>query len=385
MEGSKNKIIRITTVSESMRTLLKGQLLFMSDFYNVVAISSDSKYFDKMLEEQGGIRGIRLEMTREITPFKDLVALYKLVILLRREKPLIVHTHTPKAGVLGMLAAWIAKVPNRIHTVAGLPLLVTTGVKRRVLNLVERITYSCSTRVLPNSYNLKKIIIQEKLAAASKVSVLCNGSSNGIQTSYFNREALQETSFKIKSELCINCDSFVFVFVGRLVKDKGINELVNAFERLYKINQTITLLLVGPYEEKLDPLAPQTLKAIKSHNAIKHVGYQNDVRPYFKAADALVFPSYREGFPNVVMQAGAMELPSIVTDINGCNEIIIDNTNGVIIPPQDADALFSAMKKFIDNPEVASRMAKKSRPLIQSRYEQQDVWNAILEMYKSLE
>ena len=189
----------------------------------------------------------------------------------------------------------------------------------------------------------------------------------------------------IRKELGFNENDFVFVFVGRMVKDKGINELVSAFSQLYKENPRGKLLLVGPFEKELDPLFPETEQAILNHEGIKFVGFQKDVRPFFKAADALVFPSYREGFPNVVMQAGAMGLPSIVTDINGCNEIIIEGKNGVVIPSQDRKALLEQMSYFITNRTAVEEMARQSRNLISSRFEQSKVWQAILEMYQSLE
>lgn len=377
------KLIRITTIATSLDSFVGKQLSFLNKDYDVIALANGVKILEKLSKTQN-IKVLNVDMKREITPIYDFISLTKLVRVFLQEKPYIVHANTPKASLLSMVAAKICGVPNRLYTVTGLRFETTSGVFRKLLLMMEKITCYCATKVIPEGEGVRKTLLRDKITK-KPLSVIHNGNINGIDTTFYALSSVIDTAIELRQRLNIERSSFVFVFVGRLVKDKGINELIDAFERLYEINQTITLLLVGSYEEKLDPLAPETLIAIKSHNAIKHVGYQNDVRPYFKAADALVFPSYREGFPNVVMQAGAMELPSIVTDINGCNEIIIDNTNGVIIPPQDADALFSAMKKFIDNPEAVSRMAEKSRPLIQSRYEQQDVWNAILEMYKSLD
>ena len=384
MEGSKKKIIRVTTVPQSLQSLLKGQLRFMSSYYDMVAVSSYGNCFEDMVREQG-VRGIKLNMTRKITPFKDLYSLFQLIKLFKQEKPFIVHTHTPKAGTLGMIAAWITRVPHRIHTVAGLPLLVAKGPKRVLLNFVERVTYGCATKVLPNSFALKDIIIENKLGFPQKIGVIGNGSSNGIDTRFFSAGAVDKTKEELRTEFNIPQSSFVFIFVGRMVRDKGINELVAAFSQLYSKNKNTRLLLVGSYEKELDPLLPETIDAIDNHPGIIAVGFQKDVRPFFKLADALAFPSYREGFPNVVMQAGAMGLPAIVTDINGCNEIILEGKNGVIIPSQNTSALFAAMKDFLLVKEATQKMAKQSRSLITSRYEQKEVWKAILEMYQSLE
>lgn len=384
MEDSKKKIIRITTVPQSLRTLLKGQLKFMKNYYSILAVSSDGSCFDHMVQEQE-VEAAKVYMSRKITPFRDLVSLWHLIRLFHREKPYIVHTHTPKAGLLGMLAAYICRVPHRIHTVAGLPLLEASGNKRRLLNVVERITYACATKVYPNSFALRDIIIQNNLAKKAKVDVIANGSSNGIDTSYFSPEAVKDSKDGLRARYKIDKDDFVFIFVGRMVGDKGINELVAAFYKLNQIHPSAKLLLVGPLEEELDPLKSETKQLIETHTSIISVGFQNDVRPFLKMADALVFPSYREGFPNVVMQAGAMGLPSIVSDINGCNEIIIDGENGVIIPKKDVEKLYDAMMHFLEDKELLKLLTEKSRALIQNRYEQKDVWEAILKMYQSLE
>lgn len=370
------KIIRITTVPQSLKNLLKGQLRFMSQYYEVVAVSSDGDCFEEMLEEQG-VRGVRISMTRKISPLQDLVSLFKLICLFLNEKPDIVHTHTPKAGTLGMLAALITRVPHRLHTVAGLPLLVATGKKRKLLNLVEKITYACATKVYPNSFVMERIILDNHFTYQSKLKVIANGSSNGIDTSFFSSDAFLEYKDPQRK-------TYSFCFVGRVVKDKGINELVKAFVRLYEVNNNIELIIIGPFEKELDPVLPEVEELILSHPAIFFKGRQNDIRPFLINTDVFVFPSYREGFPNVVMQAGAMGIPAIVTNINGCNEIIVDGINGKIIPVRNENALYDMMKYFIDNPVLVEKMAGKAREMITSRYEQHIVWDALLMEYRSL-
>lgn len=379
----KQKLIRITTVPESMAILLEGQLKFMKEYYDVVAVSSDAKFFDDMLHQQGNIRGVRIKMTRKITPIQDIRALISLIKLFRKEKPFIVHTHTPKAGTLGMLAAWICRVPNRLHTVAGLPLLETKGLKRIILNLVERLTYFTATKVYPNSYGLEQIIEANKYTSASKLKVIGNGSSNGIDTNFFSKEScLKDLKANHIYTQLKNNSMFTFVFVGRIVKDKGINELVKAFINLHKIKQNIRLILVGNMEKDLDPLKNDTIDAISNCEDIIYVGFQKDVRPYLLTSDVLVFPSYREGFPNVVMQAGAMGLPSIVSDINGCNEIIIEKKNGIIIKPKSTDDIYNAMLWFLNND--FEYMKNNSRQMIVSRYDRLFIWNELLKEYKNL-
>jgi len=299
----------------------------MSEYFEVKAISSGPSNELDLVNKNEGVKVQEVAMSRQITPLKDLVALYKLINLFRKEQPAIVHTHTPKAGILGMLAANLAGVPIRLHTVAGMPLMEATGFKRKLLDTVEKLTYACASKVYPNSKGLERLILKNNYAKKEKVKVIAKGSSNGIDTSHFNPENYTpQQNQALRKQLGIQEEDFVFIFVGRLVGDKGINELVEAFSLLTKQplvrNSDSRLLLVGPLESDLDPLKQETLKEIRNNPKIITTGFQKDVRPYFAISDTLVFPSYREGFPNVVMQSGAMGLPGIVSNINGCNEII---------------------------------------------------------------
>ena len=379
------KLIRITTIPLSLEKLLENQLRFMNDYYEVTAVSSEKERLNAFGESQG-VKTHEIAMTRQITPLQDLKSLWQLFWFLKKEKPFIVHSHTPKAGTIGMIAAKLAGVPNRLHTVAGLPLLETTGNKRKLLGFVEKITYACATKVYPNSVGLKDIIIKEKFCNPNKLKVIGNGSSNGINTDFFSPQSISEEQKRtLKTQLAISEDTFVFVFVGRIVADKGINELITAFTQLSAEDKKCKLLLVGPFEKELDPLLPETEATILTSENILSVGYQNDVRPYFAISDCLVFPSYREGFPNVVLQAGAMELPAIVSNINGCNEIVVSGENGILVEPKSTEAVYQAMKSILENNELTVRLKNNARHRIVSRYQQQVVWEAILKEYKSLE
>jgi len=381
----KPKLIRITTIPLSLEKLLEGQLEYMQDYFEVTAISSEKEHLETLGRERG-YSTYYLEMTRQVTPLSDLKAVLKLYRFLKKESPSIVHTHTPKAGIIGMLASYLAKVPIRLHTVAGLPLMETKGKKRKLLNFVEKLTYRFATKVYPNSKGLYNFIVDEKFILPQKLSIIGEGSSNGIDLQYFNPDVFAASRNSLRKELNIPQDSFVFVFVGRLVGDKGINELVSAFQNLSRSPLTThhsSLLLVGSLESELDPLNNDTLEAIQTDPNIVSVGFQQDVRPYFIIADALAFPSYREGFPNVVLQAGAMGLPSIVSNINGCNEIITHKVNGLIIPSKDTKALSDAMRLMMDDENLYKQLKSKARDQIASRYERQRVWDALLEEYES--
>lgn len=358
----------------------------MSEYFDVIGVSSAGKELEDVKNDES-IDVISVDMSRKITPFKDIKSLWATYKLLKKEKPQIVHTHTPKAGIVGMLAARMANVPHRLHTVAGLPLMEAKGAKRQILDFVEKLTYASATHVYPNSKGLYDYIVKHKYTDQQKLKVIGNGSSNGIDTSFFSlKQVPQDQKIFLKEELKIKETDFVFIFVGRLVGDKGINELVKAFSDLQKKEnqQHSKLLLVGPLEQELDPLHSDTLKEIEDNPYIISVGFQKDVRPYFAISDALVFPSYREGFPNVVMQAGAMELPSIVSDINGCNEIIIRNQNGAIVPVKSSERLREEMEKMISDNNYYQALKMKARPMIEDRFEQSVIWHAILNEYKQL-
>lgn len=381
------KLIRITTVPLSLKILLKGQHRFMSHYFKVIGVSSYGKELEEVKQDEG-IEVLSIEMSRKITPIKDIKSLWNTYLFLKKEQPQIVHTHTPKAGIVGMLAAKLAGVPHRLHTVAGLPLMETTGVKRKILDFVEKLTYSSATKVYPNSKGLYDFILQNNYTDKTKLKVIGNGSSNGIDTFYFSPDQITEVQKELlRKELDIWVSDFVFIFVGRLVGDKGINELVKAFSLISKmknLKQNPKLLLVGPLETDLDPLHSETLKEIEDNRNIIITGFQKDVRPYFAISDALAFPSYREGFPNVVMQAGAMGLPSIVSNINGCNEIIIEDENGVIVPVKNVEKLQHTMEKIMADTNYYKQLRNNARSMIQSRYEQLVVWNAILTEYKTI-
>jgi len=367
-----------------MDKLLHGQLRFMSTNFEVVAISSDREYLERVGVREG-VRTFPIEMSRKITPLADFLAICKLYFFLRKEKPFIIHSHTPKAGLVSMIASKLAGVPHRLHTVAGLPLMETKGFKRTILNWVEKLTYACATNVYPNSFGLQEIIVQNKFCHSSKLKVLGNGSSNGIDIDFFNPSLFTESqNLSLRQQLHIEPTDFVFVFVGRLVSDKGINEMVAAFERHQTQHLLSKLLLVGDYESDLDPLLPNTLETIQTNEAIITTGFQVDVRPYLALSNALVFPSYREGFPNVVMQAGAMGLPCIVTDINGCNEIIKEGVNGVIVSVKNTDNLLLFMNEFVQNSQLFNQLQANSRAMIATRYNQQVIWEAIKKEYIQL-
>lgn len=371
------KLIRLTTADISLNLLLKGQLRFLNQYFEVVGVSSDTGLL-KGVGEREGIRTIAVPMHREIALGADIVCLWKLYRLFRRERPDILHSNTPKGSLLAMIAGWMARVPVRIYLVTGLRYQGANGMLRWVLRTMERLTCRFATKVIPEGNGVKQALIADHITQ-KPLKILHYGNINGLDTSYFSPNVALRA--QQRERLGFSDDDFVFIFIGRIVKDKGMNELAWAMRQLVSNHPHARLLLVGPFESELDPLEGDNEQFFREHSSVAYVGYQADVRPFLAAADALVFPSYREGFPNVVLQAGAMGLPSIVTDINGCNEVITDGVNGRIIQPRDREALLQMMSLFVEDAAHVSAMAEKARTVICERYDQQDVWQALLEMY----
>ena len=374
----KKKIIRLSTIPMSLDILLQGQLRMLSEHYEVVAVSSPGSDLEKV-EKREGVRTVAVPMERQISPLRDLVSLFRLIRLFHREKPWMVHSLTPKAGLLSMMAAWICRVPVRIHSFTGLVFPTASGLKQKILIATDSITCACATTVLPEGKGVQRDL--ERFRITSKpLNIIGNGNINGIDLEFFDQTpAILEQAEKYRKEEVVT-----FCFVGRIVRDKGINELVSAFQRLHQAYPNTRLVLVGPFEEQLDPVLPETRQMIEQHTAIEWMGWQDDIRPFLAASEVFVFPSYREGFPNVVLQAGAMGLPCIVTDINGSNEIISESINGCIIPSQNEQALYEAMEKML-NQEERQKLAQQARPQIANRYERKALWKELLKFYRSLE
>ncbi len=377
------KLIRCATVASSLNVFCRGVLRELSTDYEVVALSSPGKELPEIARREQ-VRTVAVTMQRHISPINDLVSLYRLARVLRREHADIIHSMTPKAGLLCMMAAWLVRVPVRVHTFTGLVFPTSTGLKRRILMLTDALTCACATHVVAEGQGVRNDLLRFGITR-KPVRVLGHGNVRGIDLVHYNRtpEVLQRAA-EIRREIGAGEESFVFVAVGRLVADKGISELVEAFGRLLAVHPYAHLLLVGDEEPHLDPLPSHTKVAIASCPNIHAVGNQADVRPFYAAANALVHASYREGFPNVVIEAGAMQLPCIVTDINGSREIIIDNRNGIIVPPHDADRLHAAMQRFAGDRQLVSSLAAHARQLVAERYEQGYVRQCLKEFYKEI-
>lgn len=376
---SKPKLIRACTVSESI-SFVAPMIPELLREYEVCVLASPGKYWDSLDRYGEAVRRIEVPMERHISPMRDLRSLWRLVRVFRRERPAMVHSMTPKAGLLCMMAAWMCRVPVRVHTFTGLVFPTATGLTRRILMLTDSITCACATHIIPEGEGVRRDLLNHGITR-KPIRVLGYGNCQGIDLQRFDPADAEVTATAVRLR---KPGVFTFIAVGRLVGDKGINELVSAFVHLNHELPATRLILVGRAEPELDPLQPDTEAAIARNRAIEAVGQQSDVRPWLAAAECAVLASYREGFPNVVIEAGAMGLPSIVTDINGSREIISDGVNGVIIPPRNADALYSAMRRMATSPDLSAALAANARPRIAARYEQGFVRRCLLDFYKEI-
>lgn len=374
----KKKIIRAVTVSISTGFFRELIPVLNKKGIEVVALSSPGKEMEEL--RGNGVPTIVIPMERHISVIRDFKALVALIKALRREKPDMVHSMTPKAGLLCMMAAWLTRVPVRVHTFTGLVWPTAKGVQRRILMATDWLTCSCATHVIPEGKGVMDDL--QRHITRKPMRVLGYGNVKGVDMQRFSlRPEIVQLAERLRKQ-----EVFTFLFLGRIVGDKGVNEMVDAFARLYAEHSACRLLIVGRQEEKLDPLKPETIQKMDEMETIELVGaqYGEDLIACYAASDCFILPSYREGFPNTVLEAGAMGLPCIVTDINGSREIIINGENGLIVPSKDADALYEAMERMLTDEPMRKSIAEKARRLIASRFEKSFVQQCLLDFYDEI-
>ncbi len=373
----RNKILIVATVPETFTSILKGQPGYLNTLHNVELVTSPDDT-SRVIDE--GVKVHRIPMVRGINPFRDVVSVLQMVRLLSRERPLAVHSYTPKAGLVTMLAAWLCRVPVRIHTFTGLIFPTQTGLKKKLLIWIDRLICGCATRIVPEGEGVKKDLIQYKITRKA-LSVIGHGNIAGVDISFFDPgiPSLVESSQSLKSHLKIGLNDTVFCFVGRLNKDKGLKELSLAFSVL---PAQAHLIIVGDMDGSA-PIDSASMSFFESHPRVHLLGFQHDIRTALSSSNILVLPSYREGFPNVVLQASAMGLPCIVTDISGCNEIIQHGFNGWLVPSHDHHGLTVAMLESLSSPpDVLSQMGENARQRVISRFDRKHHLLRMADFYK---
>ena len=379
------KLIRITTVPISLQFLLPGQMKFMSEnAFEVLMISADGKERETVMQNENCKHEI-VAFTRKITPLTDLKCLWQLIKIFKKEKPDIVHTHTPKAGLLGMMAAKICGVKLRIHTVAGMPLMVNTGAKLHLLKFIEKLTYASANYVWPNSFSLLDYIKKNNFTSTKKLNIINQGSSNGIDLKRFSKNNLDSKIIEeIKNTIGYNEKNIYLLSIGRLVKDKGIVELVNVFKKLQKNNSHLKLLLLGTFENDLDPLPLNIVEEIKNNKNIIHVEWTKQVQYYFSIANLFIFASHREGFPNVLLQSGAMGLPIVCSAITGNIDIVENNKTGLLFDVGNENQIEEKIMFALAHKNKMQQMAVDLQNNIETNFDRKKIWSSILDEYKKL-
>ena len=346
--------------------------------FRVVLVSSPGKLLDSTAAAEG-VEAVAIPIQRQIAPLADLISLARLCRLLYRFKPHIVEFSTPKAGLLGSVAAVLCRVPRRVYMLRGLKLETARGLKRRILWAAERITAACAHRVLCNSDSLRKRAMALALAPGGKLHLLGAGSSNGVDVERFSPGPCC-----LRPQLGLADDDLVIGFVGRLTRDKGLPELIEAFAAIESIEPRARLLLVGWFDASEDSLGPELRACILEHPGIRLTGFVPNTAEYYRAMDIMVLPTWREGFPNAVLEAQATGIPVITTLSTGSRDSVVPEVTGLLVPPGYPGAIVEAALKLLRDPERRRRMGWAARVWVRENFASESVLALTVDYYKRL-
>ena len=326
-----------------------------------------------------GVTACPVPMRRGIAPLADLISMVRLCLLLRRLRPTITDFSTPKAGLLGNIAGWALRVPHRVYTLRGLKLESSSGMQRQLLMASERASAWCAHVVLCNSESLRKRTLELKIAPEQKIRMLGDGSSNGVDTAKFS-----PGKSCVRGEMDLPDGAQVVGFVGRLTTDKGIPELLQAFDRILQSKPCCWLLLVGWFDRAEDALEEHWRKRIERHPRILCTGYVPDTADYYRAMDVMVLPTHREGFPNVALEASASGIPVIATASTGAVDAVIPEVTGLQIPVNDPVAIADATLALLRDDEKRTRMGNAGREWVLERFSRERVLGLAMEFYQGM-
>ena len=376
-------LTHITTIPESFG-LLAGQIPYMlARGIAISAISSPGEALDALAQREG-VPVYAVPMARRITPVEDLTAVWRIYRVLRRIRPMIVHAQTPKGGLLGTIGAWLARVPIRVYHIRGLPLTTATGLRRTILRATERVACKLATQVLCVSHSIRDVAVAERLCDASRINVLRGGSGNGVDArGRFDPERVRPERDAMRALLGIPTDAIVAGFVGRIVRDKGMIELVDAWSVLREEFPNLHLLVVGRFEEQ-DPIPQYVEETLRTDARIHVVPWWNDMPSLYAAMEIVVLPTYREGFPNVPLEAAAMELPVVSTTVPGCVDAVQGGVTGTLVPARDATELATAIRAYVREPERRRAHGYAGRQRVLRDFQQHDIWDALRGEYERL-
>ena len=374
-EQSKPLLVHVAAVARSFYYAAQlGQMRYMKDNgFRVMVVANPDEVLRRFARE-AGINALGISMKRAISPLRDLLAIWSIYWRLRKLKPQIVHAHTPKGGLVGMIGAFLAGVRIRVYHVHGLPHLTARGVSRRLLMSAEYVSCSLAHRVYFVSPSIRGIALESGLCAQRKARMLCHGSINGVDARLrFNPDNYNRA--EILREMRIPAEAQVIGFIGRIVNDKGVRELMQAWEELRDENRNLYLLIAGPMEDR-DAIPADVKAKMLGDERVRYLGEVDDTAPLYKAMDVLAFPTYREGLPLVPLEASAMEVPVVATEIPGCVDAVVDSVTGVIVPAGNAPALKIAVESYLRDPILRRKHGENGRKRALSDFCPDDIWEA---------
>lgn len=378
------RLVHVVTVPESF-VFLRGQVRHMhARGFRVTGVSSAGPYQAAFAREEP-VELLTVEMPRRITPLHDLGAVSRLARAIRRIRPHIVHAHTPKGGLLGMLAARVAGVPVRVYHMRGLPFMTATGGRRRLLVATERVACALADRVICVSHTVREAAVAHGLCAPGKIVTLAGGSGNGVDATgrYAPRADDAARRASVRRAWGVPADAPVILFVGRLVIDKGVQELAAAWARVREAHPDAHLVLAGP-EEAQNAVPSSVLDALRGDARVHLLGHLAEPRDAYVAADVVALPTYREGFPNVLLEAAAMRLPVVSTRVPGCVDAVVDEVTGLLVPARDARALADALTRYLDDPALGAAHGAAARARVLRDFDQRRIWEALHGEYLAL-
>jgi len=381
--GGGIRLVHITTVPESLG-FLRGQIAYMTvRGVSVAAISSPGKDLAEFVEREG-VPTYPVAMARQITPWRDMISIWRIYRVLRRLRPHIVHAQTPKGGLLGTIAAWLARTPVRIYHIRGLPLMTATGARRRLLWSTERVACGLSHAVLCVSHSVRDVAIAEGLSPPRKITVLLGGSGNGVDAEgRFDPHREPAERERTRADLGIPPNAIVIGFVGRVVRDKGVVELAAAWSALRNAFPEARLLMVGPLEPQ-DPIPRDTEDLLRGDPRVHLAGKVRETAPFYAAMDLVVLPTHREGFPNVPLEAASMELPVVATRIPGCVDAVQDGVTGTLVPVGASGPLKEAVEAYLRDAELRRAHGRAGRERVLREFRRESIWAALHAHYRAL-
>lgn len=385
MSQKQNKILIISSVSSTLWVFYRGLIRELTVSGYEVTIAASDDYNLSRFRDKYRCRTINLDIKRSVSPLQDIRCIVQLYRLMRKEKFDVVHAHTPKAGMIGMIASWLAKVPVRIYTLHGLPLETAAGLKRKLFRAVERLTFKATSHRLIVSNSLAHRAVQLKLCKQSDFSILGEGSACGVDRTRFNSAAkTPESIAHAKGNLNIPQEAVVIGLVGRITPDKGIDCLLDMFEKLSQKYGNLYLLIIADIDRVRGESVGQYQQRISSHPRIKHLTFVDDIVPFYHAMDLLVLPSKREGFNYALLEAAACGLPTVTTNVTGCVDVVQDGRTGFVVQLGDQHAFNDAVEKLIQDSRLRRQLGQNAEQRVANSFDSKRLIQEHMNLYKDL-